>query len=559
MTPMARTALTVTMVFAFATQAAGLQTQARDTTAGYPIRDPAVVAQCSSCHAQDSTGRLSRISFLRKTPEGWETSIRRMATLNGAQLDPAGARAALRYLANEQGLAPEEARPGFFEAERRVIEYTYQADRRTEDTCRACHSMGRVITQRRTRDEWGFLVAMHRGFYPDVDFQSFRRSGPRPDTGNALHPMEVAIAHLSKVFPLTTPEWTAWKATMRPARVAGTWLLTGTEPGRGRFFGSFTVTPVGGTDDEFTTDAEWTYARTGQRMARQGRAMIYTGYQWRGRSSAAGSQQAWREVMLVEPGWQSMSGRWFTGEYDEFGMDVTLMRTGANPVVTGVYPQAMRAGGPAGELRIHGANLPQALDAAAIDLGPGVRVERVVSATPTAATLLVSAQSGARVGSRDLFVAGASMRGAVVVYDSISRIRVTPAAGMARVGGENFPKQFQQFDAHAWNDGADGKPDTPDDLDLGPIDVTWSLEEYGVTFDDDDVRFVGAIDATGLFTPAADGPNPGRRGSRNNVGDVWVVATHRSAGTTPKTWNARAHLLVTVPLYTRWEPWRIER
>jgi quinohemoprotein amine dehydrogenase len=170
----------------------------------------------------------------------------------------------------------------------------------------------------------------------------------------------------------------------------------------------------------------------------------------------------------------------------------------------------------------------------------------------------VRADSTAPAGARDLVLAGAVLRGAIVVHDSVSRIKVTPVAGMARVGGVVFPKQFQQFEAVAYHDGADGRPDTPDDLELGPVDVSWSLEEYGVTYDDDDLRYVGSIDPRGLFTPAADGPNPQRSGNRNNIGDVWVVATHAPRPDS-KPLRARAHLLVTVPLYMRWEPWRIEK
>jgi quinohemoprotein amine dehydrogenase len=51
-----------------------------------------------------------------------------------------------------------------------------------------------------------------------------------------------------------------------------------------------------------------------------------------------------------------------------------------------------------------------------------------------------------------------------------------------------------------------------------------------------------------LFTPNVDGPNPKRSGNRNNVGDVWVVA--ELAGARPI--RARAHLLVTVPVYMNW-------
>ncbi|MDP2054429.1 MAG: hypothetical protein Q8L75_12390, partial [Acidobacteriota bacterium] len=78
------------------------------------------------------------------------------------------------------------------------------------------------------------------------------------------------------------------------------------------------------------------------------------------------------------------------------------------------------------------------------------------------------------------------------------------------------------------------------------------------TYDDDDVKFVGALDAaTGRFTPNVDGPNPARKGSRNNIGDVWVVATYAAeagGGKPAGSIRARAHLLVTVPLYMRFDP-----
>ena len=71
--------------------------------------------------------------------------------------------------------------------------------------------------------------------------------------------------------------------------------------------------------------------------------------------------------------------------------------------------------------------------------------------------------------------------------------------------------------------------------------ATWRLEEYGVTYDDDDVKFVGAIDQNGLFTPNLDGPNPARSSSRNNVGDVWVVASYQPPDKDARPLKARAH------------------
>src|SRR3569833_1844415 len=200
---------------------------ARDTTAGFPIRDNTVLTQCRRCHTTDSAGIMQRVSFERKTPEGWEMSVRRMVALNGVRIDPATARTIVRYLSDHQGLAPAELRPGRYKVERRTLEYRYTADTRTETTCRACHSMGRVITQRRTRGEWELLVATHRTLYPDADFQAFRRNGPAAtDSAPAPQPMDAAIAHLARAFPLRTPEWSARSATMRTPHLEGTWLLT---------------------------------------------------------------------------------------------------------------------------------------------------------------------------------------------------------------------------------------------------------------------------------------------------------------------------------------------
>jgi quinohemoprotein amine dehydrogenase len=126
---------------------------------------------------------------------------------------------------------------------------------------------------------------------------------------------------------------------------------------------------------------------------------------------------------------------------------------------------------------------------------------------------------------------------------------------MARVGGNVFPKQLQQFEAAGISNGLDGKPDTPDDLNLGLVNVKWSLEEYTATFGDDDLQFVGSLDQKGLFTPSGDGPNPKRSGNRNNIGDVWVVAELAATGdskTAAQPLRARAHLLVTVPIYMAW-------
>ncbi|OFW46093.1 MAG: quinohemoprotein amine dehydrogenase subunit alpha [Acidobacteria bacterium RIFCSPLOWO2_12_FULL_67_14b] len=533
---------------------------------GIPITDQTVQKACGSCHRADEKGQLSRISFQRHTPEGWQSTIQRMAGLNGLQIDPATARQVVKYLSNHLGLAPEEAKPASWEVERRGTDFKYTASTDTEAVCIKCHSMGRVISQRRTKAEWDLLIAMHRGWYPLVDNQAFRRNGPPPRDPSpdgrppdTRHPVEKAVDHLARTFPLKTPEWTAWSATMRPARLEGTWALSGWDLGKGAIYGSVGIAAVSGSTDEFTTTITYRVARTGETISRTGRSIVYTGYQWRGRSVAGGSQDtALREVMFVDRDWRQIEGRWFSGGYDEIGLDIRLDRVGAEPRLLGTDRTALRAGSTAQELKIYGANLPASLRPADVDLGPGLTVSRIASVAPDLATVVVDVAGNAAVGVRDLFVAGASKPKALAVFDRIDSIKVKPDWAMARVGGGTFPKMLAQFEAWAFHNGVDGRPDTADDINLGLVDAAWSMEEYAATYGDDDIKFVGTLnEATGRFTPNVDGPNPQRRGERNNIGDVWVVAKYTVDGTGGKpapTIRARAHLLVTVPLYMRFDP-----
>ncbi len=337
---------------------------------------------------------------------------------------------------------------------------------------------------------------------------------------------------------------------MRPAKLEGKWAFAAYEPGKGPLYGELAITAAD-RPDEFQTTAQYLEARTGEMHRREGRSIVYTGFQWRGRSFVNGDQKtAMREVMLLDRNQHEMKGRWFMGGYEEIGMDVTATRLGADPMVLGVDHTGLLAGGTR-ELKIYGANFPANVGVNQIDFGRGVAVKKVERTAPGILKVEVDVAKDAAVGPRDLSVAGAVREGAAMVYDHIDAIRVTPQAGMARVGGINFPKQFQQFEAIAYHNGPDGKPNTKDDFELGPVAAKWSIEEFTATFDDNDKDYVGTIDANGLFTPNVDGPNPKRKGNGNNVGDVWVVATFETPD--GKTLRGRAHLLVTVPLYVRYD------
>ena len=59
---------------------------------GIPVTDALVISRCGTCHTKDAKGNLSRISWERTTPEGWEQAIKRMVRLNGLTITPAEAR-----------------------------------------------------------------------------------------------------------------------------------------------------------------------------------------------------------------------------------------------------------------------------------------------------------------------------------------------------------------------------------------------------------------------------------------------------------------------------------
>jgi len=535
------------------------------TETGIPITSQAVRSACASCHRPDDKGQLSRISFQRNTPEGWQDTIKRMVALNGLKLEPAAGREVIKYLSDNLGLAPEEARAAAYEAERRVVvDESEFATEELKGLCNACHSLGRVISQRRTRSEWDLLIAMHRGWYPLVDRQVFRRMGPPPrERGpdgrppDTRHPSEKAVDYLAKTYPFQTPEWASWAATKRSPRIEGTWALTGFEPGKGAVYGRVVIAAVPNAPDEFTTEATFTYARSGEQAKRTGRTMIYTGFQWRGRSTTgAADSPVYREVMFVDRDWRGIDGRWFTGGYDEVGMDVQLRRVGTDMTLLGVDRAGLKQGSAGQAVKVFVLNAPASVQAGDLDLGPGVSVT-AASVAGNVITATVSVEASAIPGPRDLVIGGAVRPGAMVVYDKVDHIRVSPEWNMARTGGVNYPKMYAAFDAWAYMNGPDKRPNTADDIRIDIVDATWSLEEYTATLDDDDLKFVGAVDAkTGRFTPNLEGPNELRSGQRNNIGDVWVVAVYGADGATHR---ARAHLLVAPPVYMRFDPSVISR
>jgi len=539
---------------------------------GIPVTNELVTAKCGVCHAKDEKGNLSRISYARSTPEGWEEAIKRMIRLNGLTLQPAEARTILKYLSTNHGLAPEEAKPVMYMAEHRIQDEAVPNEG-VRTTCMQCHALGRAFQWHRTKEDWTLLTNMHVAFFPQAD-AAFRRNANAgggaagdgaPAAGGAAAAagsLDTTLDFLGTSYGLQTPEWSAWKARMRAPKIAGRWMVLAHIAGKGQYSGELTVTQ-GAAEDEFTTSVKLQPLGGGAAITRTGSGLVYAGYSWRGRSKGAAAvanaapgdlSSEMREAMWIAPDQTSAEGRWFWGEYQEFGMDVKLKRvTGAPTLLTLDRPSLVR-GSQGQKVRLVGSNLPAQVVPADLEFGAGVTVKTIVSHTATEVVAQVDIAPTAVFGKRDVVLGLAVLPGAFAVYDKADYIKVLPDTALSRLGSDVHPKGYQQLEAIGFHRGEDGKLHTADDVEIGPVDVTWAMEEFYAVFGDDDKEFVGTLNNSGLFTPSLDGPNPQRKFSRNNYGDVWAVATAVSEKDKEgKPLQGKSYLVVTVPTYIRWD------
>ena len=516
-----------------------------DAEDGIPVRSPLIEAACGSCHASDDAGRMSRISWQRKSAEGWQLTIIRMIRTGNVNLSPEDAREAVRYLTDNHGLAPEEERPYFYLAEQRPFQESFGEDEELlEATCSRCHLTARFRTQRRTGEEWDLLKGMHVGYFPAIEGQTFR--GER---GAERWAVDRALDQIKEKYPFETQAWRAYRAKGPGSGIAGRWFLQGDRPGGA---------PIGGiVEFRADDDSEGNYGYEanlilgdGTTERRRGAGVLYGGFSFRGRSEGDQLQERRAVLMLSDDG-RTLTGRLFRGRFGEDGIDVTLTRSPAGVQIAAAWPPAGRAGATASGVRLIGAGFDDNA-ASTLDFGSGIAVEtaRRISEMELLVDLVIDA--GAPLGYRDVSAGGIRLVDGFAVHDRVDYIRVTPEMALSRVGGAAAPKQFVQFEANGWHRGPDNERLTADDVALGPVEVTWTTEEYYIRDEDDDTRFVGNIDANGLFTPGLDGPNPERELMADNMGDVWVVAEHEDPEN-GETLRDRARLVVAPPVFLYWD------
>jgi quinohemoprotein amine dehydrogenase len=453
--------------------------------------------------------------------------VGRMTLIHNVQLTDEKRRALVKYLSDAYGLAPAETRDWRYLLERRPDASDRFEDQLIGDTCARCHSYARIALQRRSEADWLRLAHFHVGQYPTIEIQGNGRDRDWWDLASTQVP-----PLLAKLYPLESNTWNKWQAQTW-AKPTGNWRLVGHRPGWGDYEGVATVSESGA--DEYSVTVELNYAN-GKRETGSGKASVFTGYEWR--ASLKQGDQDVRQVFALSEDGSRLQGRWYLRDVDTLGGDMAGVKMEAKPTLLAVYPGYLKAGSRQ-QLAIHGTGL-----AGKVDLGPGVSVLREVSRS--ADTLLVEARADkrARVGARQVRVGDTAADGLLRVYRRVDYLRVEPDRGLARIGGNGgkLAKQPIQFEAAAYVRGKDKKG--TGDWRIGVFPARWSFGNANAnaqTFGD--AGYAGKFEDGGLFVPAAAGPNPKRKFSTNNTGDLKATAKLVDG---KRELKASAPLIVTV-------------
>ncbi|MEH6470342.1 MAG: quinohemoprotein amine dehydrogenase subunit alpha [Halopseudomonas sp.] len=491
--------------------------------------------RCLDCHTEtgNSQAPFSRISQQRKTPEGWEMTLNRMQSLRGLQISSEEKRVLIKYLADNQGLAPTETAGVRYvlEQDRNVVESL--ANEAIATKCGSCHSGARSALQRRNASEWEKLVHFHMAQFPTIELLAGAR-----DHAWFEQTITQLVPELAKAYPLESAAWSDWKAAKKSS-FNGSWRLVGWLPEKGEYDARLTVVDSG--DDQYRIELSGQYA-DGTSLTGSGKALVYTGFEWRANLTIDGVKV--RQVLAASEDGMSMQGRMFLRSANELGGSVHAVKEqqGGSRLLS-LSPSYLKQG-ERQTITVQGSNLT-----GKIVLGDGIKLIKVLSRSADRVSVVAEASNNATLGAHPISI-GQAKGVALAVYDQLARVEVMPNESIARVGGNGgkLAKQKVAFRAVGYAAGNDGQPGTDDDLRLGYMPASWSLKAFDeVAEHDNDLKYAGAIDpSTGVFIPGDAGPNPARKMSTNNVGQLAVVATVKDG---EQQVSGDNHLLVTVPTF----------
>ncbi len=143
-----------------------------------------------------------------------------------------------------------------------------------------------------------------------------------------------------------------------------------------------------------------------------------------------------RETLWISPDQTWAEGRWFWGEYQEFGVDVKLRRATPEPALLSLDRYSLKTGSQAQKVRVLGDNLPAQVAAADLDFGTGVTVKSIASHNASEIVAVVDVAADAVPGKRDVALRNAVLEDALAVYDKVDYIKVLPESSLARLGGD---------------------------------------------------------------------------------------------------------------------------
>jgi quinohemoprotein amine dehydrogenase len=491
--------------------------------------------KCGACHQQKGT-TFDRITDIRKSPEGWEMTLARMGSWHQVDISRGERTVLVKYLADTQGLAPEESAPYRYLIERRPNVEDVLPKEEMGQMCARCHSFGRVALQRRNVDEWRKLVETHVGQFPSIEY-----SGQARDMNWLDLALGEVAPKLAEMYPLRTKAWAKWQRAKHLAP-SGTWRVVGNRPGWGAYSGYMFVNSLGA--DRYGVKYDLQYD-SGNRVSGDGEANVYTGYEWRG-TATLGNQRI-HSIFAVSEDGRKISGRWFLRGADEVGarLEAVRMDAASRGAILAVSPAFIKAG-ETSSVRVSGVKL-----GGTYDFGPGIKIDKAVRVSADEMDLVVTVADGAATGWRELKQGLGGHDAKIAVYRQIDSLRVEPGFAIARLGGGGgaTPAVSAQFEAIAYLNGPDRKPGTDDDIRLGRMTAQWSVENYSERAKAaDDIKFAGVMQPDGQFLPAQAGPNPARANHGNNIGNLSVVATLADG---QRLIKSSGHLIVTVQSWNR--------
>lgn len=492
--------------------------------------DALLQSHCMGCHVPEQMNpmKLSRISHQRKTPEGWLMTVARMQVVHGLKITHENRRALVKYLADTQGLAPQEASPYRYVLERR-LNHVEEKQPELAEMCARCHSQARIGLQRREENEWQHLVHFHLGQWPSIEYSAMGRD--RDWLGIAL---KEVVPFLGKNYGLQSESWAQWQQK-KPKSVEGRWRLVGNMPGRGDFQGEMVLTS---TSKDFYSVALNGSFGNGDPLKGVGKAIIYSGYEWR--ADVTLGEERFQQVLALNPEGDELSGRMFLKRQETLGVNLQAVRDSETQLMA-ISPSYIRAGEDR-VISLRGSNLT-----GDISFGKGIELLSVVSRSSDEIKVGVRAADFKQATSIPVAVGEQELTDGFTVYNRVGRLEVSPGFAVARVGegGGSAGKVKAAFQAKAYAPGADGLSGTVDDILIGVMPASWSLAPFDAkAVEDKDLAFAGHIDGeSGVFTPSEAGPNPERKYGTNNAGHLNVVATVEEGG---QSLQAKAELLVTV-------------